>query len=85
LSSTATSRITPGSFAADTFRPCKAFATAYGRYYRFPREDFFGLGPDSRKADKSDFDLRQGTVGVSGVKSNEDAQIAKAGIAAIGL
>jgi hypothetical protein len=44
----------------------KAFATAYGRYYRFPREDFFGLGPDSRKADKSDFDLRQGTVGVSG-------------------
>ena len=26
-----------------------------------------------------------GAVGVSGVKSNEDAQIAKAGIAAIGL
>ena len=26
-----------------------------------------------------------GSVGVSGVKSNEDAQIAKAGIAAIGL
>jgi uncharacterized protein GlcG (DUF336 family) len=26
-----------------------------------------------------------GAVGVSGVKSNEDAQIAKAGIAALGL
>ena len=26
-----------------------------------------------------------GAVGVSGVKSNEDAQVAKAGIAAIGL
>jgi hypothetical protein len=41
----------------------KASATAYGRYSRFPREDFFGLGPDSLKANKSDFDLRQGTLG----------------------
>jgi hypothetical protein len=44
----------------------KGFATAYGRYFRFPREDFYGLGPASDRADRSDFDLRQGTVGVSG-------------------
>lgn len=43
----------------------RAFATAYGRYYRFPREDFYGLGPTSDRANRADFDLRQGTAGVS--------------------
>ena len=26
-----------------------------GQYYKFPQEDFFGLGPDSRKTDRSDY------------------------------
>jgi hypothetical protein len=43
----------------------RGFATAYGRYFRFPREDFYGLGPESDRADRADFDLRQGTVGVT--------------------
>jgi hypothetical protein len=43
----------------------RAFASAYGRYYRFPREDFFGLGPDSEEANRTDFDYRQGAVGVT--------------------
>jgi hypothetical protein len=43
----------------------RAFATAYGRYFRFPREDFYGIGPESDRADRTDFDLRQGAVGFS--------------------
>ena len=43
----------------------RAFATAYGRYFRFPREDFYGIGPESDHADRTDFDLRQGAVGFS--------------------
>ena len=26
-----------------------------GQYYKLPQEDFFGLGPDSRKADRTDY------------------------------
>ena len=44
----------------------KAFATAYGRYFRFPREDFYGIGAESDRANRSDFELRQLTVGVNG-------------------
>ena len=44
----------------------RAYATAYGRYFRFPREDFYGIGPASDRADRTDFDLRQGTVGFTG-------------------
>jgi hypothetical protein len=43
----------------------RRFATVYGRYFRFPREDFYGLGPESDRADRSDFDLRQATVGAT--------------------
>jgi len=43
----------------------RAFATAYGRYFRFPREDFYGIGPASDRANRTDFDLRQGAVGFS--------------------
>ena len=34
-----------------------------GRYQDYPREDFFGLGPDSARGDFSDFRLRGPTVG----------------------
>ncbi len=34
-----------------------------GRFQDYPREDFFGLGPDSASADSSDFRLRGPTVG----------------------
>jgi hypothetical protein len=44
----------------------RAYASAYGRYFRFPREDFYGIGPESAKANRADFDLRQGTVGFTG-------------------
>lgn len=44
----------------------RAFATTYGRFFRYPREDFYGLGPDSLQANRVDFDHRQTTVGVSG-------------------
>jgi hypothetical protein len=43
----------------------RAYATAYGRYFRFPREDFYGIGPQSDRADRADFDLRQGAVGLT--------------------
>ena len=43
----------------------RVFASTYGRYYRFPREDFYGLGPDSDRANRTDFDYRQGAVGVT--------------------
>ena len=43
----------------------RVFASTYGRYYRFPREDFYGIGPDSDLADRTDFDYRQGAVGVT--------------------
>lgn len=33
----------------------------YARRYEYPQEDFFGLGPDSRRADRADFNLH-GTV-----------------------
>jgi hypothetical protein len=36
---------------------------AFGRYQDYPREDFFGLGPDSNRADFSDFRFKGPTVG----------------------
>ena len=41
----------------------RLFASTYGRYYRFPREHFYGIGPDSDEANRTDFDYRQGAVG----------------------
>ena len=49
----------------DAARQRRAFATAYGRYFRFPREDFYGIGLESDRADRTDFDLRQGAVGAT--------------------
>jgi hypothetical protein len=43
----------------------RAYASAFGRYFRFPREDFYGIGPESDRGDRTDFDLRQLTVGGS--------------------
>ncbi|MBI2189016.1 MAG: BamA/TamA family outer membrane protein [Acidobacteria bacterium] len=34
--------------------------TLRGQYYRFPQEDFFGLGQDSRREDRTDY-LQEGT------------------------
>jgi outer membrane protein assembly factor BamA len=36
---------------------------AFGRYQDYPREDFFGLGPDSARVAFSDFRLKGPTVG----------------------
>lgn len=41
----------------------RARAAVFGRYFRFPAEDFYGVGPDTRHADRADFDLRQLTIG----------------------
>ena len=41
----------------------RIFAGAYGRRYDFPEEDFFGLGPDSRREDFTLFDLHSTEVG----------------------
>jgi Omp85 superfamily domain len=38
-------------------------ARVYGQYYEFPQEDFFGLGRDSQKDDRSDYLLRSGETG----------------------
>lgn len=35
-----------------------------GQYYEFPQEDFFGLGPGSRKADRTNYRLNSSEVGV---------------------
>ena len=43
-----------------------AFMEFYGQRYDFPQEDFFGLGPDSRREDHVTFGLRNSVVGVSG-------------------
>jgi hypothetical protein len=36
---------------------------AYARRHEYPQEDFFGLGPDSRRGDQSDYGLRSTMVG----------------------
>ena len=41
----------------------RGHAAVFGRYFRFPAEDFYGVGPDSAAADQADFDLRQLTIG----------------------
>lgn len=43
-----------------------AFAVVYGQRSDFPSEDFFGLGPASRREDQSTFGLRNTTLGVRG-------------------
>jgi hypothetical protein len=41
----------------------RVLAQVVGRFQDYPREDFFGLGPDSARADFSDFRLRGPTIG----------------------
>jgi len=43
-----------------------AFAELHGQRYGFPQEDFFGLGPASRREDHSTFNLQNSVVGVAG-------------------
>jgi hypothetical protein len=44
----------------------RVFADVHGRLSEFPREDFFGLGPDSSRADDVTFLLKTSQVGVNG-------------------
>jgi Omp85 superfamily domain len=47
----------------------RVFADVYARKYDFPEEDFFGLGPDSRREDESAYGLRSTDVGgMAGVR-----------------
>jgi hypothetical protein len=41
----------------------RGHAAVFGRYFRFPAEDFYGVGPDTVQANRADFDLRQLTIG----------------------
>ena len=43
-----------------------AYVELYGQRFGFPQEDFFGLGPASRRDDHSTYDLRSSTVGATG-------------------
>jgi hypothetical protein len=40
-------------------------ARVHGQYYEFPQEDFFGLGPDSRQEDRTDYLQKGSDVGAS--------------------
>ena len=43
----------------------KLFTEFYSRYRSYPQEDFFGLGPDSRKQDRTNFALEDSLFDVS--------------------
>jgi len=43
-----------------------AFAEIHGQRYDFPQEDFFGLGPDSRREDHVVFGIQNSVVGTTG-------------------
>jgi hypothetical protein len=40
-------------------------ARMHGQYYEFPHEDFFGLGPDSRSEDRTDYLQKGRDIGAS--------------------
>jgi outer membrane protein assembly factor BamA len=44
----------------------RAFVELSGQRYEFPQEDFFGLGPASRRDDHTTYNLASSTVGVTG-------------------
>ena len=44
----------------------RVFADVHGRLFEYPREDFFGLGPDSRREDDTIYGLRSSEIGVGG-------------------
>jgi hypothetical protein len=47
----------------------RLFADVHARRYDFPEEDFFGLGPDSRREDETAYGLRSTDVGgIAGVR-----------------
>jgi hypothetical protein len=53
----------PGTIGQDDyFKSEGPYIELYGRRRSFPQEDFFGLGPDSRLSNRSDFALRD-TIG----------------------
>lgn len=43
-----------------------AFVELHGQRYQFPQEDFFGLGPSSRRQDHATFNLQNSVVGAAG-------------------
>lgn len=43
-----------------------AFVEFHGQRYQFPQEDFFGLGPSSRRQDHATFNLQSSVLGVAG-------------------
>jgi hypothetical protein len=43
-----------------------AFADVHGQHFEFPSEDFFGLGPASRREDDTTYTLRGSHVGAAG-------------------
>lgn len=50
-------------FQAPMTRDGRVLASVFGRYQDYPREDFFGLGPDAPRAAFSDFRLEGPSVG----------------------
>jgi hypothetical protein len=57
--------IVEGRLDAPELAGGRAFAGLYGRRFDFPEEDFFGLGPDSRREDHTTYGLRSSEVGAS--------------------
>jgi len=44
----------------------RLFADVHGRLFEFPREDFFGLGPASRREDEVTYGFRSSQIGAAG-------------------
>ena len=43
----------------------RVFADVHGRLFEYPHEDFFGLGPDSRREDDVIYGFRSSEVGAA--------------------
>jgi hypothetical protein len=52
-----------GRFALSDLAGGRVTVGAFARHSDYPRESFFGLGPDSRRGDHTSFDLRMTRVG----------------------
>ena len=52
-----------GRFALPDLADGRVSLEAFARHSDYPREAFFGLGPDSRRSDHTSFDLRMTRVG----------------------
>jgi hypothetical protein len=63
-----------------------AFAYAGLRYRDFPEEDFFGLGPTSRNADRTDFRFEEASYdGVIGVRYRQFRSDLRAGLLQVNI